>query len=546
MTYPADAAVDAALDLIDDITEEYFLDPLNAHVERFPEALRAVGVIAEYARDAALAAAGSASNAASLVGTSTTTRTPATGSLAFTTQSGRAWTTGTWLIVSSAADPANYAHGYVDSYSGTALVLECTGTGETPASAADWNIALSGPQGEMGNDGPTGADGHGGDKFQFNTATSGDPGSGKFRTNHATFMSATVFAVSETDGYGNNIASYLAAIDNGSGTHRLLGVLIEHDGSSRLVFWLNSALTDAGSYDTFTMEPIAGTTPSNNDTFYLLLVPIEKGDAGDTGWSPELALETDGSRRVLKIVDWQGGSGSEPAVDKYIGATGLEDVIGDGVDVRGPAGSPGAGSGDYVSESSVTADHVPIFGTDPETQLKDSGETIATLTRAASLTQSGRVEIATAAETTTGTDADRAVSPDGLAGSVFGEKVAQVLVSDPNGSAITTGDSKAFIRIPSSCNGMNLVAVAASVDTVSSSGIPTVQLRRKRSGSDADMLSTKLTIDASETDSSSAATAAVINTGNDDVATGDRIYIDIDVAGTGAKGLLVEMIFRLP
>ena len=60
------------------------------------------------------------------------------------------------------------------------------------------------------------------------------------------------------------------------------------------------------------------------------------------------------------------------------------------------------------------------------------------------------------------------------------------------------------------------------------------------------MLSTKLTIDASEFDSEDAAAAAVIDTANDDVNTGDHIYIDIDVAGTGAKGLSVVLVFRLP
>ena len=165
---------------------------------------------------------------------------------------------------------------------------------------------------------------------------------------------------------------------------------------------------------------------------------------------------------------------------------------------------------------------------------------------AASDTVAGKVELATAAETTTGTDATRAVTPDGLAGSAFGTPAIGMLVSDPLGSAITTGDGKAYVRIPSTLNGMNLVGVAASVSTVSSSGIPTVQLRRVRAGTPADMLSTKLTIDASELDSSTAAAAAVIDAGNDDVATADQIHIDIDVSGTGAKGLFIEMQFRLP
>lgn len=116
-----------------------------------------------------------------------------------------------------------------------------------------------------------------------------------------------------------------------------------------------------------------------------------------------------------------------------------------------------------------------------------------------------------------------------------------ILVTDPNGAALTTGDGKAYFRIPSTLNGRNLTAVAAAVTTVSSSGIPTVQIHNVTQA--ADMLTTKLTIDASETDSSTAAAAAVIDTANDDVATGDMLRIDIDVAGTGAKGLVVEMQF---
>ena len=57
------------------------------------------------------------------------------------------------------------------------------------------------------------------------------------------------------------------------------------------------------------------------------------------------------------------------------------------------------------------------------------------------------------------------------------------------------------------------------------------------------MLTTKISIDASEFTSYTAAAAPVIDTGNDDVATGDLIAIDVDVAGTGAKGLGVILTF---
>jgi hypothetical protein len=56
-----------------------------------------------------------------------------------------------------------------------------------------------------------------------------------------------------------------------------------------------------------------------------------------------------------------------------------------------------------------------------------------------------------------------------------------------------------------------------------------------------------MTIDSGETSTSSAATPAVIDTSKDDVATGDVIAIDVDaISTTAAKGLIVNLIFRLP
>lgn len=195
-----------------------------------------------------------------------------------------------------------------------------------------------------------------------------------------------------------------------------------------------------------------------------------------------------------------------------------------------------AGAGDIEELSTSSAGVAFIAAADAAAQTA--------LLSASSTTVSGRVEIATAAETSTGTDATRAVSPDGFAHSDYGKRVVQIQVSDPNGSAITTGDGKAYFRVNSLMNGWNLVAVAAHVTTVSSSGIPTVQIANVTDT--VDMLSTKLTIDANEKDSSSAANAAVIDATKDDVATGDELRIDIDVAGTGAKGLIVELTFQAP
>jgi len=110
--------------------------------------------------------------------------------------------------------------------------------------------------------------------------------------------------------------------------------------------------------------------------------------------------------------------------------------------------------------------------------------------------------------------------------------------------AVVVGDGQAVFVVPAELNGWDLVAVGAHVFTVSSSGTPTIQIRNATQT--ADMLSTRITIDASEKDSATAAAAAVIDTGNDDVATGDEIYIDVDTAGTGTQGLQVRLTFRRP
>ena len=73
----------------------------------------------------------------------------------------------------------------------------------------------------------------------------------------------------------------------------------------------------------------------------------EPGSDGDAGWSPVIAVESDGARRVLKVIDWVGGEGTKPAVpsDPYLAATGLVANAASAIDVRGSAGATG-GDGD--------------------------------------------------------------------------------------------------------------------------------------------------------------------------------------------------------
>lgn len=169
----------------------------------------------------------------------------------------------------------------------------------------------------------------------------------------------------------------------------------------------------------------------------------------------------------------------------------------------------------------------------------------------ASTTQAGFLtEIATSAETTAGTDAARAVSPDGFAGSDYGIRLIQFPIFDVN-TVTTTGNGAGdiYFRVPSQLNGYNLVYVAASVSTAATgTGTETIDIQIRNATQTADMLTTKLTIDEDETDSTTAATAAVIDTANDDVATGDQIFFDVDAipTTTGGNGLSVTLGFQAP
>jgi hypothetical protein len=108
-----------------------------------------------------------------------------------------------------------------------------------------------------------------------------------------------------------------------------------------------------------------------------------------------------------------------------------------------------------------------------------------------------------------------------------------IIAASDETTALTTGTAKATFRMPFA---FTLTAVRASLTTVSSSGTPTIDINENGTT----ILSTKITIDASEKTSTTAATAPVIS--DTSLADDAEITIDIDTAGTGAAGLKVYLI----
>lgn len=111
-----------------------------------------------------------------------------------------------------------------------------------------------------------------------------------------------------------------------------------------------------------------------------------------------------------------------------------------------------------------------------------------------------------------------------------------IAISDET-TAHTTGTAKVTFRMPYA---FVLTGVRGSLTEASSSGVPTWDLNEAGTT----VLSTKLTIDANEKTSTTAAAAAVIS--DSALADDAEMTIDIDTAGTGAKGGKVTLIgYRL-
>lgn len=213
------------------------------------------------------------------------------------------------LLVHDPATPANFAifaitgsitdAGAYDTFSATLVTSGGTLTNNLPVQLFfTWN----GDKGDTGD---------GGFKYLFNSATSGDPATGKLLFDNATFASATSINISETDANANALASLLAAIDNSTSTNKCLVLAQKAGGTAILTFFITSVLTDNGTYDTFSITPIGSTgTIANGDALFLNFFPIgDKGTTGNTGSTgPEAAYH----------YLWNAGTSGDPGSGKLL------------------------------------------------------------------------------------------------------------------------------------------------------------------------------------------------------------------------------------
>lgn len=227
--------------------------------------------------------------------------TPSSGSYSFKLGPGNS----TLSTMGEAFREANVPVGTIKAYHDNPSV---SGHGNLAGFVA-WNDGTSPLAGPTG---PTGQDG--GFKYKFNTGTSGDPGSGYFLFNNATFASATQLNISETDANSNALATFLTKIDDSTSTNKVLVMAIKQGGGAYYSFYITAALTDAGAYDTYPITPISSSgVVTIDDIFHLNFALVgDKGTTGNTGATGDTGQ--DGGLKFL----FNTGTSGDPGSGKFL------------------------------------------------------------------------------------------------------------------------------------------------------------------------------------------------------------------------------------
>lgn len=342
----------------------------------------------------------------------------------------------------------------------------------------------------------------------FVTPALGTPSSG-------TLTNATGLPISTgVSGLGTGVATFLATPSSAN----LAAALTDETGTGANVF---------GTSPTFTTSVIAmGDTISDFTGFGLALSSGALG-VNTTGAVDEYCFTYEATGPTY---EWQvcgGGGGGSPG-----GSSG---------DIQYNAG--GGTFGGFVASGDATIN----TGTGAVTIANDAvtyakmQNVGANSVLARSSTSSGDVgEVALSASNLLGRGSSGDVaaitlgSTLSMSGTAIRSRESLCFAASDETTAITTGTAKTTFRMPYA---FTLTDIRGSLNTVSSSGSPLIDVNE---GGTTVMSTNKLLIDQSEKTSVTAATAVGIT--DTSLADDAEMTIDIDTAGTGAKGLKVCLI----
>jgi hypothetical protein len=225
--------------------------------------------------------------------------------------------------------------------------------------SADWDDgqSMTGAPGPEGDIGPTGR--AAGLYYRYDSATSGDPGSGKLGFNTLTIASAVTLRISKTDADSNAVAAYLATLDDstnsgskGQLTFRKVGV-----PSVFAVFSITGTITDNGTYDSFTVaHASSGGAFVDEDMF-----TVEFSRTGNNGIAGADGNDgTDGTDGADGDDGAPGADGTDPGI-LLTWDDGTADANPGAGNLRGDNASLAAAAFLYISKTNRAGDDIAAF-----------------------------------------------------------------------------------------------------------------------------------------------------------------------------------------
>lgn len=263
--------------------------------------------------------------------------------------------------------------------------------------------------------------------FNFDTSTAdADPGDGDVRFNNATPASVTAIYFDNKDRDGNDVTAWLDSFDDADHSIRgKLTVIAAATPYLKLTFNVTGSVVDGTGYRKVTVAHLSGATLPASGA-HLGFSFAGSADDGSDGEMTGPGVSVDGEAAVY--------DGADGTTLKRFAATGM---------VKATAG--------VLAQAVAGTDYYNPGGTDVAIADGGTGQSTAALAFAAlkqdaTTSATGVVELATTAETVTGTDTTRAVTPSGIAG-------AQIFPGLPQNSksaayTVVLGDANKHIFHP--------------------------------------------------------------------------------------------------
>lgn len=200
----------------------------------------------------------------------------------------------------------------------------------------------------------------GGLVWEFNTATSGDPGSGKFLLNNATLSSVSSANISDNEVNGVDVSAFIATWDDSTSSPKArLVIRNQTDLSSCAIYSITGASSDESGYYTLALTHVAS---SGTLADHCSIEWIGAGDGGSDGrslatqgaWATSTAyvystsqadiVENNGSSYICKL-SHTSSAGDEPGVGGSWATY---------WNLFASQGASGAGSGDLIAANNLS------------------------------------------------------------------------------------------------------------------------------------------------------------------------------------------------